>query len=196
MKSLVIIVAYLAISAVQSAPADPAESKGNTYSVTINDGGKEREEIVVIDEEKNVEIFKSVSSDDADIVEDFNTGLEAFIPRDGDSCYVKPMNGDENTSPADLKADIESGDSKSTNPDDDEKDEYYTLAGKPIINRSVVGETISEKCEGRNIYWLTALSHGDQDRDKRACFGFRYCRYTYIGEGYVWRRCWYVIRCY
>ncbi|XP_070572761.1 arenicin-1-like [Ptychodera flava] len=194
MKSLVIVVAYLAISAVQSAPADPADSKGNTYSVTINDGAKEREEIVVIDEEKNVEIFKSVSSDDADIVEDFNTGLEAVIPRDGDSCYVKPMNDEDNTSPADLKANIESGDSKSTNPDDDEKDEYYTLAGKPIINRSVVGETISEKCEGRNIYWLTALSHGDQNRDKRACYWYLYCRY-YISNGYWWRRCWYIILC-
>ncbi|XP_070544431.1 arenicin-1-like [Ptychodera flava] len=195
MKSLVIVVAYLAISAVQSAPDDPAESKGNTYSVTVNDGGTEREETIIIDEEKNVEIFKSVNSDDADIVEDFNTGLEAFIPTHGDSCYVKPMISEENTSPADLKADIESGDSKSTNPVDDEKDEYYTLAGNPIIKRSVVGETISEKCEGRNIYWLTALSHGDQDRHKRACTYLRYCRIVILRSGNLVKICRIIIRC-
>ena len=196
MKILIAVIACLLINVVWSAPATQ-EAQDNSYSVTIKDDGEEKEEIIIIDEEKNVEIFQSVGSDDAEIVEDFDTGLEGIIPKKGDSCYVRPLNSDENSEPADLKAGIENAKSQNDVPETKgNADDYYTLAGNPIKNPAVVGQTIADKCEGRNIYWLKSLPHGDSGRDKRGCYRITYCTYTYLGGGWWYRRCRWVIRCF
>ncbi|XP_070537158.1 uncharacterized protein [Ptychodera flava] len=176
MKTLLkkIFTVYLLVSAVHSAPAESEEQKeskqGITYTIPVKVEGVEKEEIVTIDEENDVEIFKSVGSDDVDIVEDFDAGIEGMVPRDSDSCYVLPLNMEENIPPAELKFSIESAKPE----DESAKDKgttykYYTLAGNAIKNRSVVGDTIAEKCLGRDIFWLKPLPRGDHARGKRGC---------------------------
>ncbi|XP_070572723.1 arenicin-1-like isoform X2 [Ptychodera flava] len=197
MKTVVVFVACLLVGAVKSAPGPADKEESKTYTVVVKDHGVEQEEKIVIDEERNVEIFQTVGSDDAEIVEDFDAGLEATVPKNGDSCYVKPMDEAENMPPAELKSDLESLKSEDkVSESENEGESYYTLSGRPIKNKSVVGETIANKCEGRDIYWLASIPHGDQDRDKRGCYWVRYCRYTYLGGGYWYRRCWYIVRCF
>ncbi|XP_070572848.1 leukocyte cell-derived chemotaxin 1-like [Ptychodera flava] len=198
MKTLVIIVASLFAGVVLSAPTDSTtkDSQENTYSIKVSDHGVEKEDTIIIDEEKNIEIFQTVDSDDAEVVEDFDAGLEGIIPRNGDSCYVKPLNSGENIPPAELKSRLESSGSENVIQEQGDKDDdLYVLAGGPIKNRAVVGETIAEKCEGRNIYWLTLAEdgHQDQGRVKRSCYLYYCSLRVYLGKGRYYYHC-YIVR--
>ncbi|XP_070573841.1 uncharacterized protein [Ptychodera flava] len=197
MNKLVIIVGSLFIGVALSAPADPApkDTQKNAYSVKVSAHGVEREDTIIIDEDKNVEIFQTVNSDDAEIVEDFDAELEGIIPRNGDSCYVKPLNSGESVPPAELKSRLESAGSENAMQEQGDKDDnLYVLAGGPIKNRAVVGETIAEKCEGRNIYWLTLAEDVPTGRAKRGCYVY-YCVNTYLGGGWYRKECWLIGTC-
>ncbi|XP_070573653.1 leukocyte cell-derived chemotaxin 1-like [Ptychodera flava] len=199
MKHLMIIVTSLFVGVVLSAPSDSVtkEPKKYTYSIKVNEvSGGQREDTIIIDEERNVEIFQTVHSDDAEVVEDFDAGLEGIIPRNGDSCYVKPLNSGENVPPAELKSRLESSGSDNVIEETGDKDDdLYVLAGGPIKNRAVVGETIAEKCEGRDIYWLTLAQSEHKGREKRGCYLY-YCVPThYLGNGRYRYRCTLIGRC-
>ncbi|XP_070572870.1 leukocyte cell-derived chemotaxin 1-like [Ptychodera flava] len=186
MKSLVIFFVCLFTTAVQSAPADSQVTKepikqGIKYTIPVKFEGVNQEETVTIDEEKNVEIFQSIGSDDVEIVEDFDAGIEGMVPKGSDSCYVRPLDMEENIPPNELKLYIENRSQNKSQEDEGTRYKFYTLAGNAIKNRSVVGDTIAEKCEGRDIFWLKPLPHGEHARHKRGCSYSCGCRASWSG---------------
>ncbi|XP_070573665.1 leukocyte cell-derived chemotaxin 1-like [Ptychodera flava] len=140
-------------------------SEGKSYTVNFIDK-KFEDENVFIDEDKNIEIYKITDPTPAEIVKDFNTGVEAIVPEDDNVCYISPMDATQNTQPTELKSVLENA--KGVSQDvEEESEEYFSIAGDPIKDSSVLGDTIGEKCGGRDAYWLII---GQQyGRVKREC---------------------------
>ncbi|XP_070573664.1 uncharacterized protein [Ptychodera flava] len=118
-------------------------------------------------------------------------GLEAVIPEDDKICYINPMDARKNTQPTELKSVLENAKGV---PQDvaDGSDEYFTIAGDPIKDSSVLGGTIGEKCGDRDAYWVIA---GQQTgRTRRQCRHQLVCGVQYINGS--WRYgCRYQLRC-
>ncbi|XP_070567116.1 uncharacterized protein [Ptychodera flava] len=163
----VIVVAFLLINAVHSMPAHSQYLEDNTYVIAFHGNGVTANETIYIDEDKNVEIYQGIDSG-TEIVKDFDAGIEAIVRASDDQCYVKPLINNENTPPSELKSKIENvklqGDDLKA---EERKEQYYALTGNAIKNLSVIGETIAERCTGRDVYWLTPFPLLEKGRDRR-----------------------------
>ncbi|XP_070562310.1 uncharacterized protein [Ptychodera flava] len=128
-----------------------------SYPLIVEHNGEKKEELVIVDEEKNVEIFREYGSD-AKTVADFDTGLAAIVHEERNACYILPLDSNKFITPEELKPILESGkEIKQENG----YNEYYTVAGGPIKNSMIVGETIEQECEGKAIYWLKSGQAAD-----------------------------------
>ncbi|XP_070572754.1 uncharacterized protein [Ptychodera flava] len=187
-----LLIVFLVVNAVRSAPADSvADTEGLSYSLKFVNNGEEKAETLQIDTEKGIEIFKSGEPRGSQIVKDFNTGLEAIIPGDGNSCYITPLDSSRNTAPLALRSILEDTVNE-TKQVEDESNEYYSVAGYPILNSVVLGDTIAEKCDGRISYWL--LSSEQHGRQKRGCSHRFVCGFVYVYGRWSYE-CRYVLYC-
>ncbi|XP_070572755.1 uncharacterized protein [Ptychodera flava] len=146
------------------------------------------EEFIMIDEGKNVEIFRTES---LEVVKDFELGVECIMPIRDDSCYVRKLDETKSTPPQELKLYLESGES-TVDVEDDEADFVgnYATIGDPIDDPSVVGDTIAEECEGRKIYLVERVKLGGTGRTKRAlCTRCRVEDGNRVCEEYPCRTC-------
>ncbi|XP_077862973.1 uncharacterized protein LOC102806730, partial [Saccoglossus kowalevskii] len=76
-----------------------------------------------------------------------------------------------------------------------ESEEHLLLDNVPIKDTSCFGETINVECDGREMYWMEPIQHGDAETMKRSCSWWLYCEYTYLGGGWWWKECWYILLC-
>ncbi|XP_070564303.1 arenicin-2-like [Ptychodera flava] len=127
-------------------------AKPYAFKLVVERNGEKKEELVIVDEEKNVEIFREYGSD-TKVVVDFDTGLEAFVHEERNACYIRPFDSNKYMTPKELKRKLRLQAGKEIK-QQSEDIEYYTVAGGPIKNSMIVGETIGQECEGKAIYWL------------------------------------------
>ncbi|XP_070545516.1 integral membrane protein 2C-like [Ptychodera flava] len=163
-------------------------SEGKSYTVTFTD---KEDEKVFIDEDRNIEIYKTTDPTPAEIVKDFNMGLEAIVPDDDKVCYISPMDASKNTQPTELKSVLENA--KGVLQDvEDGTDEYSSIAGDPINDTSILGGTIGEKCGDRDTYWLKVSQQNG--RVRRGCRNEFVCGVEYTNGRWQYG-CRYVLRC-
>ncbi|XP_006823410.1 uncharacterized protein LOC102803396 [Saccoglossus kowalevskii] len=179
-----IIIALLAsvVACVASIPVNDTATSPSSFKLTIGNGEQE----ITIDENRNTEVYVTSGSDDAVIIKDFNQRLEVIVPKTGERCFVRPLRASRNVDPSKLKKDLKHAIDEGVEPQlGDTSEEHLTVDNVPIKS-NCFGEIITEKCEGRNIYWMEPVPHGDAEMMKRAldCYYYTYCDYTYIGFGW------------
>uniref|UniRef100_A0ABM0MLA5 Integral membrane protein 2 n=1 Tax=Saccoglossus kowalevskii TaxID=10224 RepID=A0ABM0MLA5_SACKO len=128
------------------------------FNVILGD----EEQTITVNEEENIEIYRTSHSDDAIIIKDFNRRLEVIAPKGGDKCFVRPLRASKNVEPSKLKRNLENDTEQGVDQQvEQESEEHLLLDNVPIKDTSCFGETINVECDGREMYWMEPIQHGD-----------------------------------
>ncbi|XP_006814442.1 uncharacterized protein LOC102808517 [Saccoglossus kowalevskii] len=101
MKFIVAVLCFV-VAYVAAAPTDSTSSSA-IFNVILGD----EEQTITVNEEENIEIYRTSHSDDAIIIKDFNRRLEVIAPKGGEKCFVRPLRASKNVEPSKLKRNLE-----------------------------------------------------------------------------------------
>ncbi|XP_077863025.1 uncharacterized protein LOC144345470 [Saccoglossus kowalevskii] len=96
---ITILLLGLVANLVASAPANETTSSAVNFKIQLGDD----EQDIVIDEEKNTEVFHSTYADDALIIDNFNLRIKVIAPAIGNKCYATTLNIETEQEPSKLK---------------------------------------------------------------------------------------------
>ncbi|XP_077863027.1 uncharacterized protein LOC144345471 [Saccoglossus kowalevskii] len=96
---ITILLLGLVANLVASAPAEETTSSAVNFKIQLGDD----EQDIIIDEEKNTEVFYSTYADDALIIDNFNLRIKVIAPAIGNKCYVTTLNTESEQEPSKLK---------------------------------------------------------------------------------------------